>query len=68
MLPELTADAFDSDVRNETDNLSLLTELGLVDTQSEEFGDFQNGLSDFIQKSDNTDVFDKLLNDLDIGK
>lgn len=68
MLPELTADAFDSDVKNETDNLSLLTELGLVDTQSEEFGDFQNGLSDFIQKSDNTDVFDKLLNDLDIGK
>ncbi|XP_045540187.1 PRKCA-binding protein isoform X1 [Papilio machaon] len=71
LLPDLTASTFDSDVKNETDNLSLLTELGLVDTDTQpvEFGDFQNGLNDFRQKeSDNDDVFDKLLNDLNIGK
>ncbi|KPJ18490.1 PRKCA-binding protein [Papilio machaon] len=71
LLPDLTVSTFDSDVKNETDNLSLLTELGLVDTDTQPvvFGDFQNGLNDFMQKeSDNDDVFDKLLNDLNIGK
>ncbi|KPJ03939.1 PRKCA-binding protein [Papilio xuthus] len=48
LLPDLTAGTFDSDVKQETDNLSLLTELGLVDTQPVEFGEFQNGLSDFM--------------------
>ncbi|XP_045762394.1 PRKCA-binding protein isoform X2 [Maniola jurtina] len=75
LLPGLTALALDSDsnlnVRSDSDNLTLLTELGLVDTRADDFGDFQNGLLDeFLPKnnSDMTDdVFDKLLNDLSVG-
>lgn len=61
----------DSNVKSESDNLTLLTELGLVDTRSDDFGDFQNGLLDeFLPKNNSEltdDVFDKLLNDLSVG-
>ncbi|XP_041971689.1 PRKCA-binding protein isoform X2 [Aricia agestis] len=47
------------------DNLTLLTELGLADTnKTDDFGDFQKGMS---TSNDTDDVFDKLLNDLQIG-
>ncbi|XP_034826256.1 PRKCA-binding protein isoform X2 [Maniola hyperantus] len=75
LLPGLTALGLDSDsnlnVRSDSDNLTLLTELGLVDTRADDFGDFQNALLDeFLPKnnSDMTDdVFDKLLSDLSVG-
>ncbi|CAH2230291.1 jg20038 [Pararge aegeria aegeria] len=74
LLPGLTALALDSDsndnAKNDSENLTLLTELGLVDTRTDDFGDFQNGLLDeFLPKSNmglTDDVFDKLLNDLNI--
>ncbi|CAG5030821.1 unnamed protein product [Parnassius apollo] len=73
LLPGLTADTFDSNVKTETDNLSLLTELGLVDTnpRADDFGDFQNGfMGNFTQKDSGNgadDVFDKLMSELNIG-
>ncbi|XP_048487253.1 PRKCA-binding protein isoform X3 [Plutella xylostella] len=68
------SDAFgNSDgAKPDVDNLTLLTELGLADTNvAEDFGDFQNGLMDeFMPKSnvaDTDDVFDKLLSELSGG-
>lgn len=55
----------DVDKRENVDNLSLLTELGLADMN--DFGDFQNGMEDMISRdSESTvdDVFEKLLRDL----
>ncbi|KAM3956359.1 protein interacting with PRKCA 1 [Aphomia sociella] len=73
LLPEFdTSDSLDKSVKNDnTDQLSLLTELGLADTNmttDNEFGEFQNGLLDGFSKNSTDDVFDKLLNDLNIGK
>lgn len=61
------------DKADNLDNLTLLTELGLADTNvQDDFGDFQNGLLDeFMPKpsgDDKNDIFDKLLNDLCIDK
>lgn len=71
LLPGLTSLEIDSNAKSESDNLTLLTELGLVDTRSDDFGDFQNGLLDeFLPKNNSEltdDVFDKLLNDLSVG-
>uniref|UniRef100_A0A1E1WU61 PRKCA-binding protein n=1 Tax=Pectinophora gossypiella TaxID=13191 RepID=A0A1E1WU61_PECGO len=65
-----TADNIDSNVKNDenlTDNLSLLTELGLADTNAvDDFGEFQNG-GDLKNNSDADDVFAKLLSDLNIA-
>lgn len=52
------------------DNLTLLTELGLADTNlvDSDFGDFQTGIG--VQKdygNDVDDVFDKLLSELNVG-
>lgn len=62
LLPDLTADTDvdidSSNVKNDSDNLTLLTELGLVDTK-DDFGEFQQGLDDY---KNNSDVLDKLLN------
>ncbi|KAL0810724.1 hypothetical protein ABMA28_010048 [Loxostege sticticalis] len=65
-----SSDTIESVKNDNIDNLTLLTELGLADTSTDEFGDFQNGLmDDFLPKNDTTDdVFDKLLSDLNIGK
>lgn len=67
LLPDLTVLDSDSTVKTDSDNLTLLTELGLVDTK-EDFGEFQNGLGEFKNKQETEDVFDKLLNDLSIGQ
>ncbi|XP_063370486.1 PRKCA-binding protein [Cydia amplana] len=61
-------DNFDKSDCDKTDNLTLLTELGLADN---DFGEFQNGLmDDFMpdKNNDTDDVFDKLLSELNIGK
>nr|XP_026492044.1 PRKCA-binding protein isoform X2 [Vanessa tameamea] len=70
LLPDLTGSLdIDSNVKNDNDNLTLLTELGLADTKADDFGDFQNGLDEFIKnKTETEDVFDKLLSDLNIGQ
>nr|XP_012553177.1 PRKCA-binding protein isoform X2 [Bombyx mori] len=73
LLPGIdTVDIDRSENNDVSDNLTLLTELGLADAgANDEFGSFQNGLmDDFMPKSssDVDDVFDKLLNDLSIGK
>ncbi|XP_023947439.1 PRKCA-binding protein isoform X2 [Bicyclus anynana] len=73
LLPGLTTLALDSDsnAKNDNDNLTLLTELGLVDTRTDDFGEFQNGILDEFLPKNNTglsdDVFDKLLNDLSVA-
>ncbi|KAJ2937795.1 hypothetical protein O0L34_g18575 [Tuta absoluta] len=71
LLPGLDATDNDSNVKTDltevTDNLSLLTELGLADMNPlDDFGDFQNGSMD-TKNNDTDDVFDKLLQDLNIG-
>ncbi|XP_053620279.1 PRKCA-binding protein isoform X3 [Plodia interpunctella] len=67
LLPDF--DSMDKAKNDNIDNLSLLKELGLADTNvAEEFGDFQNGLDELTSKNDSDDIFDKLLRDLDIGK
>ncbi|XP_063834291.1 PRKCA-binding protein isoform X2 [Ostrinia nubilalis] len=65
-----SSDTLDGTVKSDnTDNLTLLTELGLADTSTEEFGEFQNGLmDDFLPMSTTDDVFDKLMSDLNIAK
>ncbi|XP_046972814.1 PRKCA-binding protein isoform X1 [Vanessa cardui] len=70
LLPDLTGSLdIDSNVKNDSDNLTLLKELGLADTKADDFGDFQNGLDEFIKnKTETEDVFDKLLSDLNIGQ
>ncbi|CAH0697298.1 unnamed protein product [Spodoptera exigua] len=60
-----------NDKTDNVDNLTLLTELGLADTNvQDDFGDFQNGLLDeFLPKAsgdDKNDIFDKLLNDFSL--
>ncbi|XP_060807799.1 PRKCA-binding protein isoform X2 [Amyelois transitella] len=66
LLPDFESDKTKND---NIDNLSLLKELGLEDTNvAEDFGDFQNGMADFTPRNDNDDIFDKLLRDLDIEK
>ncbi|CAB3225774.1 unnamed protein product [Arctia plantaginis] len=66
--------AFDNTEKSDNvDNLTLLTELGLADTNvQDDFGDFQNGLLDeFLPRGsavDKTDIFDKLLSDLSVGE
>ena len=61
------------DKADNMDNLTLLTELGLADTNvQDDFGDFQNGLLDeFLPKAggeddDKNDIFDKLLSDFSL--
>lgn len=59
------------DKTDNMDNLTLLTELGLADTNvQDDFGDFQNGLLDeFLPKAsgdDKNDIFDKLLSDFSL--
>ncbi|KAF9822466.1 hypothetical protein SFRURICE_006549 [Spodoptera frugiperda] len=59
------------DKSDNMDNLTLLTELGLADTNvQDDFGDFQNGLLDeFLPKAsgdDKNDIFDKLLSDFSL--
>ncbi|XP_026316129.1 PRKCA-binding protein isoform X2 [Hyposmocoma kahamanoa] len=74
LLAELDTDIDNEKTVKSHDNLTLLTELGLADmttTAVDDFGDFQNGAMDeFIPKHtcDVDDVFDKLINDLNIGK
>ncbi|XP_047036800.1 PRKCA-binding protein-like isoform X1 [Helicoverpa zea] len=56
------------DKSDNMDNLTLLTELGLADTNvQDDFGDFQNGLLDeFMPKTsgeDKNDIFEDLLSD-----
>ncbi|CAG9792331.1 unnamed protein product [Diatraea saccharalis] len=74
LLPGLeSSDVLDSAVKlDNVDNLTLLTELGLADTNmplDSDFGEFQNGAMDaFLPNTSNDDVFDKLLSELDIGK
>lgn len=72
LLPDLTES---NDKLENVDNLTLLSELGLADTNLSfdsnltEFGAFQNGLmDDFLPKSENNDVFDKLLSELNNEK
>ncbi|XP_075986009.1 protein interacting with PRKCA 1 isoform X1 [Anticarsia gemmatalis] len=66
--------AFEKTDKSDTvDNLTLLTELGLADTNvQDDFGEFQNGLLDeFLPRGsavDKNDLFDKLLNDLSVGE
>lgn len=75
-LTSLTSDSNDvNDSGHRTDNLTLLTELGLADanaTVDNDFGEFQNGLMDNFgtknNASDVDDVFDKLLSDFNVGK
>lgn len=68
LLPEFDSceqnDSIDNTDRSE--NLKLLTELGLAD----DFGDYQNGaMDDFLPKNTNDvdDVFEKLMCDLNFG-
>lgn len=74
LLAELDTDIDNGKTVKSDDNLTLLTELGLADMTTaavDDFGDFQNGAMDeFIPKHtcDADDVFDKLINDLNIGK
>lgn len=80
LLPDFdNVDKFDNvpfdkvDKTDNVDNLTLLTELGLADTNvQDDFGEFQNGLLDeFLPRGsgvDKTDIFDKLLNDLSVGE
>lgn len=74
LLAELDSDIDIEKTVKSDDNLTLLTELGLADmttTAVDDFGDFQNGaMDDFLPKHtcDADDVFDKLINDLNIGK
>ncbi|CAH0403317.1 unnamed protein product [Chilo suppressalis] len=73
LLPGLdNSDTLDSAVKvDNLDNLSLLTELGLADTNvplDSDFGEFQNGMDAFMPNTSNDDVFDRLLSDLTIGK
>lgn len=57
---KIDSERFDSQ-GNDSDSLTLLTELGLADTK-DDFGEFQNG----SMKDGPDDVFDKLLSDLNI--